>query len=77
MNWNYRIIEHVYAESSFGLHEVYYDEQGKPNGYILDKTPWGDDIEGVKETLKLMQEAFKAPVLRLTEPDGELHEATS
>ena len=30
MTWNYRIVHRL--DGSFGLHEVYYDAEGRPNG---------------------------------------------
>ena len=35
MKWNYRVLAHKqFDEVYFYIHEVYYDEEGNPNGYI-------------------------------------------
>ena len=35
MSWNYRVIRYANNEG-FGLHEVYYDESGKVEGWTED-----------------------------------------
>ena len=32
MSWNYRLVKYPTAEEGMGLHEVYYDAEGRENG---------------------------------------------
>ena len=34
MSWHYRIVRHT--DGSLGLHEVYCDEAGQPNGFTAE-----------------------------------------
>lgn len=69
MGWNYRALatEHTYSngksEIILSIHEVYYDEDGNPNGYIKEKTINGESIKSLKWSLNKMKEALKKPVL--------------
>jgi hypothetical protein len=74
MTWNYRVIEHLDEKGYkwWGIHEVYYDEEGNLMGYIEDKNAMmffdeGDDIGNCQEsfswTLDRMREALNKPVL--------------
>lgn len=63
MSWNYRIVK--YSDGSgFGLHEVYYDSEGKekamtdkPAGFV------GDTPEEIKDVLAMAaSDASKRPV---------------
>lgn len=59
MTWNYRVLR--YADGEFGIHEVYYDETGKPTSCTLDAVGVvGEDVAGV---LEMMTRALKEPVL--------------
>lgn len=71
MTWNYRVIEHDTpepTESPFGIHEVYYDDQGRVKA-------WTEKAVGVAaptvvalgEELEIMAEALKKPVLKESE----------
>lgn len=72
MTWNYRVI--LFANKAdpadspyYAIHEVYYDEHGKPNGYSVDYATvnWDED-EGVEVGHKIVQAmlvAFAKPVL--------------
>lgn len=70
MTWNYRIIEQAneHGDRWRAIHEVYYDDEGKPRSYTVDAVgvQWdveeGDDA-GLR-TLDQMREAFTLPVLR-------------
>ena len=66
MSWNYRIIRH--KEGHFSLHEVYYDDAGKPNGYTTDPISFVSDKEegpdGIIESLEhALKDARTKPVL--------------
>lgn len=73
MTWNHRVIRHRIRKSIidggvdeywFGIHEVYYDESGKPD--MVTEEPIqviGDNLEELKQTLKWMLKSLKAPIL--------------
>lgn len=70
--WNHRVIFfETPAESYYAVHEVYYDDSGKPSMYGNDPACalW-DQVEGKDygiQTLNLMLQAFNAPVLLATD----------
>ncbi len=39
MSWNYRLVRHV--DGTYGVHEVYYDNDGTPNGMSMDSVRLG------------------------------------
>lgn len=70
MSWNYRVVKTVTkiplgdTDISYGIHEVYYDE----NGDIVNISeslahPISDDLEGLQWNLERMMEACKKPVI--------------
>ncbi len=70
MAWSYRVIKTVTKiplgniDISYGIHEVYYDE----NGDIVNISeslahPLSDDLEGLKWSLERMMEACNKPVI--------------
>ncbi len=70
MSWNYRVVKTVTKiplgdmDISYGIHEVYYDE----NGDIVNISeslahPLSDDLEGLKWSLERMMEACNKPVI--------------
>lgn len=68
--WNFRVLafteKHLDGEEElyFEIHSVYYDKDGKPNGFgEPGSTVYSDCIKGIKWTLKVMKEAAKKPVL--------------
>lgn len=68
MSWNYRVMEHQAEGGAYrAIHEVYYDEAGKPTSYTADVgVMWmvsDGDEEGLG-TLDKMRRAFTMPVLR-------------
>lgn len=64
-HWNYRVLAHESGDSLiFRIHEVYYDDNDIPNGYIdEEKQISSEDLKGLKWTINKMKEAFKKPVL--------------
>ena len=34
MSWNYRFVKH--PDDTYGIHEVYYDDDGHPTGMTVD-----------------------------------------
>lgn len=71
MAWNYRVIEFVDPHEGpwTAIHEVYYDEAGKPNGYaeqpaqVLSFDDGGNQRE-LAWVLDRMRDALAKPVLR-------------
>lgn len=67
MTWNYRIVR--YADGSgHGLHEVYYDDAGKPNGMTERAVGFhvGPDetiADLAEQVVKAIDEAYTKPVL--------------
>jgi hypothetical protein len=49
---------------SYTIHEVYYDKQGIPNGYVeMPSAPISDDVSGLQWNLNMMKQALDKPVL--------------
>jgi len=67
MTWNYRVVKKRYEDTElvfFGIHEVYYDEEGKPN--LVTQEPIdvsGESVEDLLDIYETMKEAFRKPVL--------------
>lgn len=66
MNWNYRIVRYPDGRA-FALHEVYYDENGKPLAMTVDPATFvavaEDSPETVIEALKMaLKDAENSPV---------------
>ncbi len=50
MTWNYRAIR--YADGTVGLHEVYYDAAGVPEGWTEGACGFvGDDVDELRRVL--------------------------
>jgi len=70
MSWNYRVMRHVspaiphgrdFEEEWFAIHEVYYDDDGKPNGHTQEPiAPYGDTVEELITVIERMLTAAKA-----------------
>lgn len=66
--WNYRVMK---DGELFGIHEVYYDEDGKPEAYTNGPVAAaGDTVEELKEDLKMQLAALEAPVVRKEDIPG-------
>lgn len=66
MSWNYRILaqEQENGEIYFQIHEVYYNENGIPDGYTANGVTVGtDSVKGINWILNRMKEATKKPIL--------------
>lgn len=73
-HWNYRIVKKVTKHNDpslgasedtwFGIHEVYYDAEGHPEVCSEEPIePFGESVEEVRESLKMMMKALDKPVL--------------
>lgn len=68
MSWNYRVIRHPASdiegdEPTFAIHEVYYDDQGNPNGWTDATDVSAESVADVVEVLAMMLRATERPVL--------------
>ena len=66
MSWNYRVIRrtHERGPDTFGIHEVYYDNEDKPNACTVDPvSPYGETLEELKSDLDRMWKALEKPAL--------------
>jgi hypothetical protein len=65
MSWNHRILAHKDGdEVYFEIHEVYYDEDGKPISYTADGANVGSEsLDGIKRVLDKMKECVNKPIL--------------
>jgi hypothetical protein len=71
-HWNYRVIRHDYparvhgpeeSEVAFEVHEVHYDDEGKPKSYRENTSIYSDSVEGLGWILEKLKEAIAKPVL--------------
>ncbi len=67
MGWNYRVMRQE-ADGSLFVHEVHYDDEGRPLFYSARPTtfgvPDGDDLTGlVRNLLRAARNARTLPVL--------------
>ena len=70
MSWNYRVIKN--AEQQFSIHEVYYDEEGKPHSMTVDPvSAFGETLEELKDDSLLISVALTKPVLDVKIFDNE------
>jgi len=80
MSWNYRVIRKRMPQRSiekyecepfyFQIYEVFYDENGIPDGWTAEPIcPLGDTFEELKKDFSFYKEALNKPVLEVS-PDG-------
>ena len=75
MNWNHRLINcpsENGGEDYFTFKEVFYGDDGKPEGYT-DAFMGGDDIGEVQELLMRLHTAMQQPVLHENDFTGGAH----
>jgi hypothetical protein len=80
MTWNYRIVRR--HDGSFGLHEVYYDDTGKPHSMTADPVGFAADADegeqGIIASLEMaLRDARNRPVLDEQEIPTESSQSTS
>lgn len=67
MTWNYRIVRYHKDRESLGLHEVYYDETGKPISMTQPASfvcGFDEGIDGITVALKMaLADAKRLPIL--------------
>jgi hypothetical protein len=65
MSWNHRVLAHEFKdEIYFQVHEVYYDDEGKPHAHTANAVSIGaESLKDIKWTLNRMKEALKKPIL--------------
>ena len=69
--WNHRVMRHTEAGSSppeevvwYAVHEVYYYDDGTVINWSQNPdSPQGDDLSDLAESIRLMAQALKHPVL--------------
>lgn len=72
MRWNYRIIQFMHEDEPYlRIHEVYYDEEGKPRAYAQGAASVGSEsISGMGLVIAQMKRALEMPILKATDfPD--------
>lgn len=65
MSWNYRVVKHDCEEGYYEIMEVYYDEEGRINGYADAGCPYGENLRGIKDCMELMGKALNKSILQL------------
>jgi hypothetical protein len=65
MTWNYRVMKITQNhETTYGIHEVYYSPDGKPQLYSADPVPvFASSFESLKEEAKRCHDALNKAVL--------------
>ena len=73
MSWNYRLLAKEYkGDVYYQIHEVYYDDNGKPNGYTANPITIGsNDIEGIKWQLEEITKCLDKPTLSVKDFPNE------
>ncbi len=72
MTWNHRIVaEEEGGETTYRVHEVFYDDNGCPTSWTADPViPVGDSVHAVRSEYDLMRLAFFRAAFRI-KTDGE------
>src|SRR6266702_683772 len=78
MNWNHRLVKKdTEWGPEFSIKEFYYNSEDEIIGWTEnDATPWGVDIDEVKQTLQWMIEACNKPVILQSDLDDILEQLT-
>ena len=74
MFWNYRVIKKIHDDGTeiFAIHEVYYDDDGKPDLVTEDPCePQGETLEELKDDCEWYQKALEHPVLNYDDFGGD------
>lgn len=73
MPWNHRVIKRfIHGLKTFEIHEVHYDDDHKIKAWTKESiSPFGNDLEELKESFEMQKRAFEKPVLEIVLIDGE------
>jgi len=66
MGWNHRVMRKKFPDGRywFSIREVYYDEDGKVDGWTVDDiAPGGETVKELRAELKRMLACLNKPVL--------------
>ena len=65
MGWNHRVMKHKDGEDDFfTIHEVYYDKEGKVDGYTTKgSSAGGNSLQELRENLERMLRSLDKEVL--------------
>ncbi len=77
MTWNYRVVKTVHEDgyTSYGIHEVFYDDDGLPCACTQDPIDvFADSEQELREVYNMMKEAFEQAVLTDEDFTGRLDE---
>lgn len=62
--WDYRAMKRIKNdETIFFVTEVYYEDNGSVVGWTEGKDAWGENLDGLRQSLTWMLEALDKPVL--------------
>lgn len=73
MTWNHRVVRRIFPDGEilFGIHEVFYNDDGQPDMVTDDAVRvLGDDIDDLEQTLKWMRKALGQPILEYSDFEG-------
>ena len=64
-HWNHRVIQRIVGdEVEFGIHEVYYNDDGDVEGYTEQPVRvYGETLDELRETLERMLRCLDHPVI--------------
>ena len=67
MTWNHRLIRDTKdGETWYGIHEVFYEDDGEPNGCTVEAVSVvGETVDECKEILEWMIAACSKPVIEM------------
>lgn len=69
--WNYRVIYNP-EDRSYGIHEVYYDSDGKPHLWSENCVSLqGESFQDLQRDFHLIQGAFSKPCLEISSVDNQ------
>ena len=73
MTWNYRVVKKTYmGDTLFGIHEVYYDDDGNPDMVTVQPVGIvGDDIHELRREYVYYLRALLRPALDYDEIGGD------
>jgi hypothetical protein len=61
-HWNYRVLRHT--DGSIAIHEVHYDDSGKPHACTEEPTGFaGDSLEELRSELALAERGLQEKIL--------------